>query len=112
VHRDATVAFYRKASMQPGQPPIGSRDFAFCVGIYRDVVLRWERVGLDPFTEEEGDGWPPPNAVHDPISSEWRVYHRGEMRAATADEAATLEPAAVWDEQHVLPRLTVAVNIG
>ncbi len=110
VYRDASIAFYRKASPGPGHPPLGDRDFAFCVGVYRDVVLRWERVGRDPFTEDEDEGWPPPSAIQDVISGEWRIYHRGEMRAATADEAEGLEPAAVWDGQHVLPRLAENVS--
>jgi hypothetical protein len=112
VYRDAAVAFYRKASPGPGQPPLGDREFAFCVGVYRDVVLRWERGGLDPFTEDEDEGWPPPSAIHDVISGEWRLYHRGEMRPATADEAEGLEPAAVWDEQHLLPKLAENVSSG
>lgn len=98
--------------MQPGQPPVGSRDFAFCVGVYRDLVLRWERVGLDPLSDDEDDGWPPPTAVQDPISGAFRIYQRGEMRSATADEAAGLEAAAVWDEQHLLPRLSQSVTCG
>jgi hypothetical protein len=110
VLRDASVAFYRTATEEREHAPIGSRDFAFCVGVYRDVVLRWKRVGLDPFTDDEDDGWPPPHAIRDPLSSGWRIYHRGTMRAATEDEAAGLEPAAVWDEQHVLPRLMEAVS--
>ncbi len=32
-------------------------------------------------------------------------YRRGAMRAATEGEARDLEPAAVWDELHLLPRL-------
>ncbi len=112
VYRDASVAFYRTATEGPSQPPVGSRDFAFCVGVYRDVVLRWERVGSDPFTEAEGDGWPPPTSICDPITGAWKVYRHGEIRPATAAEAAGREPAAVWDEQHLLPRLSEAVAGG
>jgi len=105
VYRDATVCFYRYAARLPGEPPIGLRDFAFCVGVYDDVAAGWEVVGVDGFSPGEDNGWPPASGVKDPISGSWRVYHRGVMRAATEDEARGLEPAAVWDEHHLLPRL-------
>jgi len=105
VYRDATVCFYRYVTRLPGEPPIGLRDFAFCVGVYDDVAASWEVVGVDGFSPDEDNGWPPASGVKDPISGSWQVYHRGVMRAATEDEARDLEPAAVWDRHHILPRL-------
>jgi len=110
VYRDAAVCFYRYATTLPGEPPIGLRNFAFCVGVYDDVVASWEVVGVDGFSPEEDNGWPPASGVRDPISGAWRVYHRGAMRAATEDEARDLEPAAVWDEGHLLPRLAEGLS--
>lgn len=37
--RDASVAFYRGTRDAPDQPPIGSRDFQFVVGVNEDVPL-------------------------------------------------------------------------
>ena len=61
IYRDAAVAFYRARSPAPGQPPIGSRDFEFTVGVYnRDIAsMRW--VGRDPFAPGEDD-WPRPQS--------------------------------------------------
>jgi hypothetical protein len=112
VYRDATLCFYRHVTRLPGEPPIGLRDFAFCVGVYDDVVTSWEVVGVDSFSPDEDSGWPPPSGVNDLISGAWRIYHHGAMRAATEDEARDLEPAAVWDEHHLLPRLAEELPEG
>ena len=109
VYGDATVCFYRRTSMEPGQPPIGSRDFAFCVGVYEDVLARWERVGADPF-DSDTETWPPPTAILDPISGSWSIYERGAIRPADAADAESLERAAVWDEHHLLPRLAETLS--
>ncbi len=110
VYRDATVCFYRYATRLPGEPPLGLRDFAFCVGVYDDVVACWEVVGVDGFSPDEDNGWPPASGVKDPISGSWRIYHRGAMRAAAEDEARDLETAAVWGERHLLPRLAEVLS--
>ena len=109
IYRDATVCFYRQASRTPGQPPIGSRDFAFCIGVYDDVVARWERVGADPFDSDD-TAWPPAKSIQDPITGRWSVYEHGVIRPAEASEAEPLERASAWDEHHLLPRLAEAVS--
>ena len=54
VYRDAAVCFYRYATRLPSEPPIGLRNFAFCVGVYDDVVASWEVVGVDGFLARGG----------------------------------------------------------
>lgn len=103
VLRDASVAFYRTTTDGPGEPPIGSRDFEFTVGVYEDVLRAAEIVGHDPSATELED-WPPPYSVRDPIGGGYEVYERGELRSATANECLGLEPAAVWDLPHILER--------
>jgi hypothetical protein len=45
-------------------------------------------------------------SIQDPIAPDrWSIYHHGEIRPSTAEEASVLEAAAVWDEVHLLPRL-------
>jgi len=105
VYRDATVGFYQQTSREPTSPPLGSRDFLFWVGVYSDVLAGWERVAIDPFDGSEDQGWPPPMSVADPIDGRWRVYHHGAMRDADPAQAENLEPAAVWDLEHVVSRL-------
>ena len=109
VYRDATVCFYRRGSVTPGLPPIGSRDFAFCVGVYDDVVASWERVGSDPFDSHEL-AWPPASSIQDPITGRWSVYERGAIRPADGNQAESLEPAAAWDEHHLIPRLGESID--
>lgn len=74
------------------------------------MVASWQVVGVDMFSADEDSGWPPASRVKDPISRSWRIYHHGAMRAATEDEARDLEPAAVWDEHHLLPRLAEGLS--
>jgi hypothetical protein len=107
VLRDAGVAFYRATTKEPGQPPIGSRDYQFVVGVYDDVLTskKCPVVGHDPSRDAE-DEWPPPQSVEDPISGQFQVYHKGVMRPATTDECDGLEPAAVWDYDHLIERLS------
>jgi hypothetical protein len=106
VLRDASVAFYRETTVEPGQPPIGSRDYQFVVGVYDDVLKSNEVpvVGHDPSASPDDD-WPPPNCVRDPISGATKIYHRGVMRPASSEESEGLEPAAVWDLHHLIDRL-------
>ena len=106
VLRDASVAFYSKTTAEPGLPPVGNRDYQFVVGVYDDVLTSESVsvVGHDPSQTPEDD-WPPPNSIRDPISGTMRIYHHGQMRAATPAESEGLEPAAVWDLHHVIDRL-------
>jgi len=108
VLRDASVAFYDETTSEPGQPPIGNRNYRFVVGVYDDV-LRSDKcpvVGWDPSANLEED-WPPPHKVTDPITKTVRVYHKGTMRPAADYEHESLESAAVWDYKQVIERLEV-----
>lgn len=104
VLRDASVAFYRETTDEPGNPPIGSRDFQFTVGVYDEVLKSSQVVGHDPSRDPEED-WPPPYCVRDAISGDVKLYQKGVMRPATAEEFEGLEPAAVWDLHHLVDRL-------
>ena len=103
---DAAAAFYAETSDGPGQPPIGSREYQFVVGIYDDVLRSDDVpvVGHDPSLDPD-DEWPPPMSVTDPITRSVRVYERGIIRPARYEELSGLEPAAVWDLHHVIERL-------
>lgn len=106
VLRDASVAFYRQFSLVAGQPPLGSRDYLFVVGVYADALASQDApvVGHDPSHGPEDD-WPPPTSITDPISGEVKIYHYGVIRDAQTSEVLGLEPAAVWDLQHIGRRL-------
>lgn len=109
VYRDATVCFYREASRAPGEPPIGSRTFLFCCGVYDNALASWNVCGIDPFDDNEDEGWPPPTSVKDPITGGVRVYPRGSIRDPGADKTVDLEPAAVWNEAQLVARLVDAL---
>lgn len=109
VYRDASVGIYRKITDKMNQPPIGSRDFMFFVGMYEDVLSKGKVpiVGKDPFDNEEAS-WPPPYSIKDKITGAYRLYHKGKMRPSSKSEAAGLEPAAAWDLHHIVDRITGA----
>jgi hypothetical protein len=104
VLKDASVAFYRERSTARRQPPIGSRDFEFIVGVYDADLRRWPVVGHDPSATDDED-WPPPKQIEDVISGTHQIYDHGEIRLAIGDEWQGLERAAVWNERHVVDRL-------
>jgi hypothetical protein len=106
VYNDASAGIYRYASPEPLQPPIGSRDFLFTVGLYSDILEKgeWSIVGFDGFDDSESN-WPPPTFVKDVISGDYQIYHTGKLRQAEKSEIAGLEQAAVWDSHHVIDRI-------
>jgi hypothetical protein len=106
VYEDAGVAIYSKRTSKPSNPPIGSRDFLFHVGMYRRPLTNGECpiVGQDPFGLYE-DPWPPPSCIVDSISGGYEIYHRGKIRKATKQECKGLEIAAVWDVHHIVDRI-------
>jgi len=103
VLRDA-VAFYRQRSKEPGQPPIGSRDFEFIVGVHNDALSQWPVVARDPSADAQED-WPPAMMIRDPITNRVEIYERGHIRPSTEQEVFGLEPVAAWDSHHVVDRL-------
>ncbi len=104
VLRDAAVAFYGEFRPTATDPPIGSRMYEFVVGMYDDALAGLPVVGHDP-AHDEADEWPPSFSVTDPLSGRKSVYYRGEVRPATPEECAGLEPAAVWDLAQIVDRL-------
>src|SRR6185437_14617343 len=106
VYDEAGIGIYRKVSEVAGQPPIGSRDFQFIVGVYDDVLTSGQCrvVGQDPFGEDE-DPWPPPRAIIDPISGKCSIYHHGKIRPAVTEECQNMEITAVWDLHHIIDRI-------
>ena len=106
VYEEAGIGIYRQISDEPGQPPIGSRDFQFIVGVYEDVLTsgKCPVVGTDPFENGE-DWWPPPRAIIDPISGECSIYHHGKIVPALPEECERLEITAVWDLNHIIDRI-------
>lgn len=106
VYDDAGVGIYNTITELSGSPPIGCRDFMFNVGMYEDILKsgKWQIVGHDPFESDES-AYPPPSYIHDDLSGEYSIYHRGEIRPASESECSGLEEAAVWDTHHIIERI-------
>ncbi len=106
LYDDAAIGIYRKTTAEPGQPPIGSRDFQFHVGIYDDVITSGQTpvVGQDPFTSDESY-WPPPPYILDELSGEFSLYHKGIIASSTEQECEGLEETGVWDLHHIIDRI-------
>jgi hypothetical protein len=106
VYQDASVGIYKSITKQPFQPPIGSRDFLFTVGLYSDILEKghWKIIGDDAFGTDEST-WPPPSFVRDVISGQHQIYHKGLFRPAEPEEIKGLEEAAVYDSEHIVDRV-------
>jgi len=104
VLKDASIAIYGVTSAAPGHAPVGDRDYQFVVGIYEDALRGLPVVARDESLSED-DEWPPPFGVTDAISGEKRIYHRAAMRSASSPEVDDLEPAAVWELEHIVDRI-------
>jgi hypothetical protein len=100
-------------SEQPRQPPLGSRDFQFIVGVEDAVVTssRCSVVARDP-SENPSDDWLPPNVINDVITGAQRIYHLGVMRPAAPGEGDGLEEAASWDMRSLIERLVGQEKAG
>jgi hypothetical protein len=79
------------------------------VGVYDSALAKLPVVGHDA-SKDGDDAWPPPFSVQDPISGEVNVYEKGEVRAPTGEEVASLEPAAVWDRGQIIERIADATG--
>ena len=106
VYKDASVGIYRAITDEPNQPPIGSRDFWFIVGLYINVLEggTWPIIGRDDFGASES-AWPPPMYVKDIITGNYQIYDHGQLHDAVEREVIGLEEAAVWDADHIVRRI-------
>lgn len=106
VYKDASVGIYSAITDEPSQPPIGSRDLLFTVGLYSDILEKglWKIIAHDSFGSDESP-WPPPYFVRDLISGDYQIYHKGLFRPAGPEEIEGLEEAAVYDSEHIVGRI-------
>ena len=106
VLKDASIGVYDYVVATPETLPPLDMSYAFVVGVYTDVLTsgEWPRVLRKPIPNEES-AWPPPYVVRDVISGKVSIYHQGVMRPASSEECQGLEPAAIWDKEHILERI-------
>ncbi|HJX26865.1 MAG TPA: Imm26 family immunity protein [Thermoanaerobaculia bacterium] len=105
VHREDSIGVYDLVTSTRPQLPIL---VPFRFHVFTHIALlnsgKWPRIGREGFSTPE-DEWPPPASVYDLISGGWSVYHHGEMRPSTREEAGSLETAQVWYEDHIIGRI-------
>jgi len=85
-----------------------NRNIIFIVAIYKDVVTsgRWKIIGEWPL--EEKLKILPNKFIQDDINpSNFRIYdpNTGIMKKSTFEDCVYLEPAAVWEGEHVEDRI-------
>jgi hypothetical protein len=106
VYGDAGLAVYVQLTTSPGNPPLGSREFLFNVGVYDSVLTSGycPIVGEDPFLNGESP-WPPPKCIMDVLSGASRIYHEGKIRSASPNGIMNLEVSAVWSLEQIVERI-------
>lgn len=98
VYRDAGLGVYDLVSghILPVEDVVGC-EVVFVDGCFFTSIENgeWKIIGNDPFEFEE-DAWPPPHYIEDVIiPSKYRIYHKGDMRPASAEEVKGLDRAVV-----------------
>ena len=108
IFRDATLAVLDCFSSEilefnelpPARP-------VFFAAFFDDAIVdgTWPIVGHQPF-ENDDESWPPPRMVRDVLdSSRFRIYERGEIREATAEEVKFLESASMYKPNQLVERI-------
>lgn len=105
----ATFAAYDiTAKNDPPVHEIVARAISFIVSVYNNAVTssRWEKVGTLPL--EEALTKLPMKFIQDAIYPEqYELYNpnTGEISPASKQDCLKLEPAAVWEAEHVEKRI-------
>jgi len=107
VLEDASFAFYDgRVSEEMPVDQIIALPILFLVAVMNYAVTsgRWAIVGTAPLDDSLLN--PPPRFIQDALRKDlFRIYDKGQIRPATKEECIGLEPAAVWDPEHVEDRL-------
>jgi Immunity protein 26 len=101
------VAFYHHRSRLPEDDlvAITKRPVIFTIAAHKDLLAKdqWQTIGHVPV---DGSLQPPAaQAIWDDPDNCQIIDAEGDMRPATPEECAGLEPAAVWEPEHIDDRL-------
>ena len=102
------AAFYdlRTSTPEDDMEKIAGHGARFTIAAQKDLVTEWETLGVIPL---DGSLQPPAEQyIHDEADpGDWRIIDAaGEIRPATQEECEGLEPAEVYEPEHVEARLT------
>lgn len=103
--QEGAIAVYKHIGINIDDLP-DNEDYQFIVGVYQKVLTccKWPKVDYRPFEKEE-DSWSPPEYIWDPFTGKYEMYYKGKRTPCTKAECKGLEPAAVWDDQHIIDRI-------
>lgn len=101
------AAFYRLRTKEPSGDlhEITASPVLFIIAAHKDLAARnqWAPIGRLPL--EASLRPPEAQAVWDDAGTCQIIDAEGEMRPATPEECEGLEPAAVWEPEHIADRL-------
>ena len=105
IFKDSCVAYYKKIGESIDDIP-DTEDYQFIVGTYQKLVKGniWTFVEHRPYKSED-EVTAPPNSMYNSLTDQFSIYYKGEIRPSSLEECKDLEPAAIWDEEHIIDRL-------
>jgi hypothetical protein len=115
VYRDVTIAVYRATPKETARlEEVRDQGILFFAAVF-DAAIRdgsWPVVGRFPFENEE-EAWPPPRFIQDALNPEkYRIYERGEIRSAKAEEVRGLEKAVVYKPDQLIARIQEELGLS
>lgn len=101
---EGSVAFYKYRSKNINDLP-KTEDYEFTVCVHKSCFKNWLFIENRPF-EKEQDARPPLYQMKDIGTENYKVYDYGIIRPSTKEECKNLEVCAVWEQEHIIKRLT------
>ncbi len=108
LYKEASIAISAKLFQQPvSLTDVKPTSVAFVTACFDTAITdgSWPIIGRIPFDNDE-DAWAPPRYVEDIIKAgTYRIYHKGQMRAATSAEVRGLEKAEMYKPDQLVERI-------
>jgi hypothetical protein len=98
VHRSYNIGIYRILSAQPLDADIVTKEpfecWTLCVA---DSFAKgnWVVIGHEPFASDD-DAWAPPKYHYEALFRRYKIWHRGKIRVASAEEVHGLEEVKAY----------------
>lgn len=101
---EGSVGFYKYRSNNINDLP-KNEDYEFIICVHKSCFKNWLFIENRPF-EKEQDARPPLYQMKDIGTENYKVYDYGTIRPSTKEECKNLEVCSVWEEEHIIKRLT------
>jgi hypothetical protein len=108
LFRDTTVAVFSRISSDiTDVADLCGAPVAFYAAVF-DTAIRsgeWPKIGECPFPDPD-NAWPPPRVIEDILRpGTFKVYERGEIRRAPAEEVRSLDRALIYKPAQLVDRI-------